>query len=193
MEFRGPGDFQVHDRAGGVLAADGVVLAADVAGLRQIVGSSPALAAPDWRAQVAGLRTAPPFLVRRLWLDRPVRPERPAFLAVGGLPPLDNISVLERYDRQARDWADAHRRVGGRAARLRRPRRRRDGERAVAALHELYPETRQAAVVAESVLWRGRLPAVRAWATSPGGRGCAPRSAAWCWRATASASTCRWR
>ncbi|HEY0936875.1 MAG TPA: FAD-dependent oxidoreductase, partial [Trebonia sp.] len=74
VDFLGPGAFTVRDQAGGTLPADGVVLAADVAGLRRIVGSSPALAAPDWRGQVTGLRNAPPFLVRRLWLDQPVRP-----------------------------------------------------------------------------------------------------------------------
>ncbi len=157
VDFRGPGAFGVRDRAGGTLAADGVVLAADVAGLRRIVGSSPALAAPDWRARVTGLRNAPPFLVRRLWLDRPVRAERPAFLAVGGRPPLDNISVLERYDRQARDWAA---RTGGSVVELHAYAASGDGdgERAVAALHELYPETREAKVVADSVLWRADCP-----------------------------------
>jgi isorenieratene synthase len=157
VNFRGPGVFEVRDQAGGVLPADGVVVAADVAGLRQIAGSSPSLAAPDWQAQVAGLRNAPPFLVRRLWLDRPVRAERPAFLAVGGRPPLDNISVLERYDRQARDWADG---VGGSVVELHAyaASETRDGERALAALHELYPETREAAIVADSVLWRADCP-----------------------------------
>ena len=157
VDFRGPGDFEVRDRDGGTLPADGVVLAADVGGLRRIVGSSPALAAPDWREQVAGLRNAPPFLVRRLWLDRAVRAERPAFLAVGGLPPLDNVSVLERYDRQARDWAA---RTGGSVVELHAyaARDANAGERAVAVLHQLYPETRQAKVVADSVLWSSDCP-----------------------------------
>jgi carotenoid phi-ring synthase / carotenoid chi-ring synthase len=157
VDVRGPGSFVVRNLAGGTLQADGVVLAADVAGLRRIVHSSPALAAAGWRAQVAGLRNAPPFLVRRLWLDRPVRAERPAFLAVGGRPPLDNISVLERFDRQARGWAAS---TGGSVVELHAyaASEAGDGERAVAALYELYPETRQAAVVAESVLWRSDCP-----------------------------------
>jgi isorenieratene synthase len=157
VDSPGPGDFAVHDRDGGTLQADGVVLAADVAGLRRIVENSPALAAQDWRARVAGLRNAPPFLVRRLWLDRPVRPERPAFLAVGGLPPLDNISVLERYDRQAKEWAS---RTGGSVVELHAYAARDgdEGERAVAALHELYPETRQAGARADSVLWSSDCP-----------------------------------
>jgi isorenieratene synthase len=157
IDFQGPGAFRVHERDGGTLTADGVVLAADVAGLRQIVESSPSLAQPGWQAEVAGLRSAPPFLVRRLWLDRAVRAERPAFLAVGGRPPLDNISVLERYDGQARHWAA---RTGGSVVELHAyaARDQDAGERAVAALYELYPETRQAAIVADSVLWRSDCP-----------------------------------
>src|SRR6202034_2285275 len=100
VDLHGPGAFEVRDQDGGALSADGVVLAADVTGLRRIVESSPALAAPDWRAQVPGLRSAPPFLVRRLWLDRAVGADRPAFLAVGGRAPLGNISVLERDERE---------------------------------------------------------------------------------------------
>lgn len=157
VEPRGRDDFRVHERSGGTLAADGVVLAADVAGLRRIVESSPGLAEPGWRARIAALRSAPPFLVRRLWLDRAARAERPAFLAVGGLPPLDNISVLDRYDGQARDWAA---RTGGSVIELHAyaAADRDASERAMARLHELYPETRRAAVAAESVLWREDCP-----------------------------------
>ncbi len=157
VEPRAAGGFRVHPRSGGALDADGVVLAADVAGLRRIVESSPGLTDPDWRARIAGLRSAPPFLVRRLWLDRAVRPARPAFLAVGGHPPLDNVSVLDRYDGQARDWAA---RTGGSVIELHAYAAAGDdvSERALARLHDLYPETRQAAAVAESALWRADCP-----------------------------------
>ena len=40
--------------------------------LDKIVAGSPGLGDGRWRGQVAGLRTAPPFVVQRLWLDRPV-------------------------------------------------------------------------------------------------------------------------
>ena len=157
VEYRGPGDFAVRGRTGETFDADAVVLAADVSGLRRLAENSPTLADPDWRAQLAGLRTAPPFLVRRLWLDRPVLAGRPAFLAVGGLPPLDNISVLDRYDRQARDWAGQ---TGGSVVEVHAyaaPGRDAGGQ-AVARLHELYPETRQAGVIAESEIWRADCP-----------------------------------
>jgi len=157
VDYDGPGSFRVHDQSGQTLDADAVVLAADVAGLRKIAASSPTLTAPRWDEQVSGLRNAPPFLVRRLWLDRAVRAERPAFLAVGGRPPLDNISVLERYDGQARDWAA---RTGGSVVELHAyaARDQDDAEHAVAALYQLYPETREATVIADSVLWRDDCP-----------------------------------
>jgi isorenieratene synthase len=100
--------------------ADAVVLAADPAGTRDLVAASPELgvpgpgttelSGPDWRDRMARVRTAPPFLVSRYWLDRPVRPHRPAFLGTAGYPTLDNVSVLERYEDEAREWA---RRTGG--------------------------------------------------------------------------------
>jgi isorenieratene synthase len=162
VDHAGSGGFLVHDALGGCLEADGVVLAADVRGLRSIVAASPGLADPVWRAQVAGLRTAPPFLVHRLWLDRPVNPGRPAFLAVGGLPPLDNISVLDRYDSQARSWAarnagsvvELHAYAADDAGAYRAGTR----DRTLARMRELYPETKFARVVAESVLWRQDCP-----------------------------------
>ncbi|GHC75140.1 dehydrogenase [Nocardiopsis terrae] len=84
---------------------DGVVLAADPPGLRRLVADSPGLGTSAWRARVAAVPSAPPFLVSRYWLDRPVRPHRQAFLGTAGYPTLDNISVLERYEDQASAWA----------------------------------------------------------------------------------------
>lgn len=75
--------FTVHGDSGQELPADGVVLATDVTGLRGIVGASGDLGDESWRAAVDGLGTAPPFLVHRIWLDRPVAPDRPAFLGTG--------------------------------------------------------------------------------------------------------------
>jgi isorenieratene synthase len=170
VQINGPRRFRVLTRGGARLDADAVVLAADVAGLRAIVSGSPDLAgagdlaAPQnlaraaWCDRVAALRTAPPFLVQRLWLDRPVDATRPAFLATGGLDPLDNISVLDRYDRQARDWS---RRQHGSVVELHAyaaPSEPALGKRMIERLHALYPETGAARIVAESVLWREDCP-----------------------------------
>ncbi|OLR93686.1 FAD-dependent oxidoreductase [Actinokineospora bangkokensis] len=89
---------------------DAVVLAADIPGLRSVVERSPELASEQWRAGVSALRTAPPFLVSRLWLDRPVAPERPEFLGTSGFAHLDNISVLDRFEQESARWRE---RTGG--------------------------------------------------------------------------------
>jgi len=148
--------FRVH-HSGGSLDADAVVLAADIAGLQRIVEASAGLD-PQWRSSVGGLSTAAAFVVQRLWLDQPVAPDRPAFLGTGGLEPLDNVSVLDRYEREAIDWARRHRGSvvelhsyavadgSGVADRLR------------ARLHEVYPETRDASVIAERILCRQDCP-----------------------------------
>ncbi len=153
--------FRVHKDSGS-LDADAVVIAADVAGLQRIVDASPEdLGDARWRESVRGLRTAPPFVVQRLWLDRPVASDRPAFLGTGGLEPLDNVSVLDRYERQAIDWARRH---GGSVVELHsyavRDASALDGlaDRMRARLHDIYPETRDARVVTERILCREDCP-----------------------------------
>jgi carotenoid phi-ring synthase / carotenoid chi-ring synthase len=149
--------FRVHTDAGDDLDADAVVLAADVTGLQRIVAASPDLGDEHWRARIAGLRTAPPFVVHRLWLDRPVGADRPAFLGTSGHEPLDNISVLDRYERQAADWARQHRgsvlELHSYAVESAQPK-----ETMVKRLHELYPETAAAQVLYERVLHRRDCP-----------------------------------
>ncbi|MDN3358713.1 FAD-dependent oxidoreductase [Actinomadura sp. DC4] len=145
--------------AGESVRADAVVLALDPPGLRRLVAASPGLGTPEWRRRVAALATAPPFLVRRLWLDRPVAAHRPAFLATGGLAPLDNVSVLERYDREAAAWA---RSTGGSVVELhayavfapRAP----VSDGLLARLHEVYPETAEAVAVGEFSEWHEDCP-----------------------------------
>jgi isorenieratene synthase len=155
----GPKRLRVHTSDGRVIDADGVVLATDVAGLQGIVASSPGLGDDAWRARVAGMQLAPPFVVQRLWLDTPVNADRPPFLGTGGLEPVDNISVVSRYEREAAQWAHAHGgsvvevhsySVTGESPELRRA--------MLGRLHELYPETARAGIVAERVLFKQDCP-----------------------------------
>ncbi|ODQ95898.1 FAD-dependent oxidoreductase [Mycolicibacterium holsaticum] len=161
--------FAVRCNSGATLDADGVVLATDVSGLQRIVDSSPELGNQLWRKQLTALHTAPPFVVHRLWLDGPVRSDRPAFLGTGGLPPLDNVSVLERYEQQAADWCAC---TGGSVVELHAYAAEEPdlGERLVKRLHELYPETSQMRVVGERVLRHNDCPrfAPGDFATRPG-------------------------
>ncbi|MBA9004652.1 FAD-dependent oxidoreductase [Thermomonospora cellulosilytica] len=161
---------QVRPRPGGgvVVHADGtgdhhdaVVLALDVEGLRGLVERSPGLGDEDWRARVGRLRTAPPFLVTRLWLDRPVRADRPGFLGTGGYGSLDNVSVLERWEGEAARWSA---RTGGSVVELHayavdpRADPKIEQERLLAQLHHVYPETRDARIIDVRHLWRRDCP-----------------------------------
>jgi isorenieratene synthase len=83
---------------------DAVVLALDTAGLRGLVKRSPELGDAPWRASVDALRTAPPFLVSRYWLDTPAGRDRPPFLGTSGYRHLDNISVLDLFEDEAARW-----------------------------------------------------------------------------------------
>ncbi|HTY32993.1 FAD-dependent oxidoreductase [Mycobacterium sp.] len=148
---------RVHADSGERFDADAVVLALDVGGLQRVVGASPGLGDDSWRARIRRLRTAPPFVVQRLWLDRPVDRDRPAFLGTAGHEPVDNISVLERYEREAAGWARRHRgsvvELHSYAAGAESP-----GEAAIGRLHELYPETAAARVLYERELRRSDCP-----------------------------------
>jgi isorenieratene synthase len=169
----GPKRFQVHTGDGRVIDADGVVLATDITGLQNIVAASPELGDETWRQRVAAIEVAPPFVVQRLWLDEPVSPTRPPFLGTGGLDPVDNISVVSSYEREAAEWA---RTCGGSVVEVHAysvavsdtgvsgsgvsgsgvSQGLRD--RMLARLHQLYPETARAGIVAETLLLKQDCP-----------------------------------
>jgi carotenoid phi-ring synthase / carotenoid chi-ring synthase len=157
IEVRAAKRFRVHAVSGEPVDTDAVVLATDIAGLKRIVDASPDLCDEQWRAQVRDLRTAPPFVVQRLWLDRPVAAQRPAFLGTGGLKPLDNISVLNRYEREAAQWAQTR---DGSVVELHAYAAQSASvtELLPARLHALYPETASARVVGERILCRDDCP-----------------------------------
>lgn len=140
---------------------DTVVLALDIAGLQSVVSGSPRLADTAWRQRVARLRTAPPFLVSRLWLDKPVAGERPGFLGTSGYGTLDNVSVLDRWEGEASRWAT---RTGGSVVELHAYALPENGahdveqKRLLTQLHTVYPETRTASVVDERHEWHSDCP-----------------------------------
>ncbi|HWU08797.1 MAG TPA: FAD-dependent oxidoreductase [Streptomyces sp.] len=138
-----------------------VVLALDTRGLRHVVGASEGLGDASWRADVAALRTAPPFLVSRLWLDRPVREDRAGFLGTSGFDGLDNVSVLDRWEGESARWAA---RTGGSVVELHAyavdegAERKEVQRRMLGRLHEVYPETTDAGVVDVRHEWRADCP-----------------------------------
>jgi len=157
--------------SGAEIAAESVVVATDPATTRDVLLGSSVGDAP-WRERVAALRTAPPFAVWRVWLDRLVDPGRPAFIGTAGFGPLDNISVLERFEDGARRWSVEH---GGSVVELHayalvdQPDESTVKDRLRAELHRVYPELAAARIVAEEWLvnadcplagtgpWRDRL------------------------------------
>lgn len=164
----------------GEQAVDAVVLAADPGAARRLAATCGHIAVAEWRNQVASTRNAPPFLVERLWLDRPVDADRPAFLGTSGYGMVDNVSVLERFEAGAKRWSSRH---AGSVIELHAyacdPRVVQDSSAAgmVAAgleqqLPRIFPETAAGTVVHREVLvrddctlvgpegWRGR-PGVR--------------------------------
>ncbi|WP_234538539.1 NAD(P)/FAD-dependent oxidoreductase [Streptomyces shenzhenensis] len=157
----GPDGGHLVADATGTRHFDAVVLAMDAGGLRAVVSRSPRLGDTAWRARVARLRTAAPFLVSRLWLQSPVDPTRPGFLGTSGFGALDNVSVLSRWEGEAGRWAA---RTGGSVVELHAyavppAADRHSTERhLVEQLHRVYPETRGAHVVAARHEWRADCP-----------------------------------
>lgn len=154
----------VRTAGGTVLEADGAVLATDVAGLQRIVAASPELGDAPWRERICAMGTAPPFVVLRLWLDRPVRADRAAFVGTGGREPLDNVSVVERYEAEAARWAAS---TGGSVVELHaysvmEPAAAESmntvRDALIERMHELYPETVTASIVDERLLHRDDCP-----------------------------------
>ncbi|MET8295940.1 FAD-dependent oxidoreductase [Streptomyces sp. NPDC005180] len=158
--------------AGGSERVDAVVLALDTAGLRAVTAASPGLGDEGWRARIGRLRTAPPFLVSRLWLDRPVASHRPGFLGTSGYGPLDNVSVLSAWEGEAARWAA---KTGGAVVELHAYAAGPDtdpvalAQALTAQLHRVYPETAAARVVDRRDEWRQDCPlfAVGAGADRP--------------------------
>ena len=83
------------------------------------------------------------------------RPDRPAFLGTSGFGPLDNISVLERFEEGARRWSTAR---GGSVVELHayalveQAGDQQLKDQLLAELHRIYPELEPAGIVAEEFL-----------------------------------------
>lgn len=173
---------------------DAVVLALDTGGLRQLVAASGKLGDAAWRARIGRLRTAPPFLVSRLWLERRVRADRPGFLGTSGFGSLDNVSVLERWE---------GRRPAGRPAPAVRcsnctptpsPRAPTGGANSGVWWSSCTPSIRRPAACGSSTggTSGGRTVRCSRWAASATGRPCARPTHGWWSRATRCAHRSRW-
>jgi isorenieratene synthase len=130
-----------------------LVLALDAGGLKHLLAHSPEL--PEGLARaVSQLERGRPQCVLRLWLDRELLPERPAFAGVSGVGALDRIALYDRFQDESAAWARKHR---GSVVELHGTVQRCDDRAAIradllAGLHALYPEARSARVVDERLL-----------------------------------------
>jgi isorenieratene synthase len=153
--------WRVHTDEGAV-EADGVVLALTVPALQGLVAESPGLEEPAWRAGIESLELTNPFVVWRLWLDRPTEPGRAPFVGTTGLGPLDNISLYHLFEDESREWYERH---GGAIVELHAyaVEAGADDEKLrsqlLGALHALYPETRNARILEQRYLVRQDCPA----------------------------------
>jgi carotenoid phi-ring synthase / carotenoid chi-ring synthase len=148
-------------------AGEAVVLALSVEALQEVLGANPWMsssrAGDSWADDIASLKQAPPFAVLRLWLDRPVAPDRAPFAGTAGMGIIDNISAVGRYQGEAHRWelvnggtvielhgyalSDEH---GADPARTR--------AELIDWLHHVYPETAAAVILDERFLVRRDCP-----------------------------------
>lgn len=145
---------------------DAVVLAADPARGRELLKVSrdsivrTAAAAQGWLENIDSLTNAPAFAVLRLWLGAPVADHRPEFLGTSGYDVLDNVSVLERFEEGAEQWAQSHNgsvlELHAYALDIDADPSERDRAsivtRLLSDLHQVYPETAQLPIVDQELL-----------------------------------------
>jgi isorenieratene synthase len=151
----------VVEHAEGHAACDLLVLALDVSGLRRLLANGPTLD-PDLSRKAARLSVTNPFAVLRLWLDRPLAPERAVFAGTTASGELDSIARYDRFQDESAAWAA---RSGGAVVELHGYALRLPLDEAavradlLAGMHAHYPETRGARVVSECFLLRDDCPA----------------------------------
>ena len=179
------------------LSADTAVLATDLRTTRRLVASPTGRSTPTGGARIAETVNAPRFAVWRLWLDRRVNADRPAFLGTSGYG-ADGQRHRARAVRGRRSPVVATR-TTPRSSRCTRtpcrpgtPTRRRSGRRCAPSWPGSTRRPRRPPMRRRGVAGRGRL---SRWSARPPGSA-DPRSPrptpGWCWRATGSAATTRW-
>lgn len=145
-----------------VVKADAVVLAAHIPGLKRIAGASPSLG--PVAASLASLEVSLAQVVWRLWLDRPVAAERPAYGSVSAMGLLGAVVLLDRIGTRSERWAARSRgavvelHAHAVSESMSESTVRRD---LLAGLNTVYPETRSATVIDERFLRKQESPAFR--------------------------------
>jgi len=134
-----------------VLECDYCVMAADVSGTKRIVERS-AMRQPEFESQIAALGTADPYVVWRLWLDKPLTSAEYPFYTVSGYTYTDSISLFSRFQEPFISWAKQQ---GGSVVELHAyaiaPGDMRSDEvikqTMLKEMHHMFPETRDARIL----------------------------------------------
>jgi isorenieratene synthase len=135
------------------LSCDYCVIASDVRGTRELIAGSQ-LDNRDFAGRVAALGEADPYVVWRVWLDRPVPSAKFPFYTVSGYTYTDSITFYSSFQQPFISWA---KRTSGCVAELHayavapqdirpEPEIR---ETMLRELHAMFPETRQATILHE--------------------------------------------
>ncbi len=97
------GDARPVVASGEVVPCDYAVSACEVRGTRQLFANSD-LAAPELKRRVAALGEADPYLVYRVWLDKPVRPDRTAFYTCARYAYVDSLAIYTMLQEPYISW-----------------------------------------------------------------------------------------
>lgn len=87
--------------SGEQLDADVVIVACDTTGARGIVQRS----GLGDRIDTTSVQEAEPFSVVRLWLDKPVRPDRAPFYTASRFALLDSLAIYSAFQTESAQWA----------------------------------------------------------------------------------------
>jgi isorenieratene synthase len=82
-----------------------VIIAADVPGVKQLLGLSEGVVPAGVRRQVESLAIADPFAVARLWFDRDFQWEHSDFTSLSGYRLIDSIALYHRMQKDYIAWA----------------------------------------------------------------------------------------
>ena len=104
------GDQMLVSTGGGkseIIECDYCVLATDVIGTKKIIERSE-MRQSEFEVQVAGLGTADPYVVWRLWLDKPLTSAEYPFYTVAGFTYTDSVSLFSRFQEPFISWEKRH-------------------------------------------------------------------------------------
>ena len=134
-----------------IMECDYCVLATDVIGTKKIIERSE-MRQSEFEVQIAGLGTADPYVVWRLWLDKPLTSAEYPFYTLAGFTYTDSVSLFSRFQEPFISWEKRH---GGSVVELHAyaiaPEDVRPDEvikeTMLKELHYMFPETKETSIL----------------------------------------------